>query len=463
MEYRQIHQPFALETKYTGLPDTQQILSNELQWLQACIDYRIQLYFQGDEEDPAPFPRAPQLPERHAGEFARLLRQLNLNDEERLLFILALTPHIQPQLLDIFFTKNVLYDRIYSEFGGIAGRIHGGFIPTMETALFILAGNDLDKRLALMALFRPQHPLYQQELLLAPAGHHDEPISTALLGVPHSVIEHYLLGLREVTPGYSDFPATCLSTEKNWSDLVLTTQTANQLQELEAWLQFGEQLIRKEGQKQFKPGYRSLFYGPPGTGKTLTASLLAQKYECGVYRIDLSQLVSKYIGETEKNLEKVFREARKKNWILFFDEADSLFSKRTQINSSNDRYANQSTAYLLQRLEDCPNVVILASNLKDNFDNAFIRRFQSFVYFPLPGKHERLCLWENGLNHSSLFSPPTFSLEPLAQQFEIPGGTINNVVRYVSLMALKRESRDIHMEDLVEGVRRELAKEGKSL
>jgi len=450
-------------------------LSDDLQWLEQCINHRIAFYFKSNNaeqplEGPDVLPKAPVILSvdggydviHYVGYYAELIQQRRFNNAERLFFILALAPYFKPQLLDIFFTQNELFQRVYTEFGGVNGKVHGGFLPTLETALFILAGDDMAERLLMMSLFNPQHALFQQELLLPLPVQQDEPLTCAVLAVCPRVIER-MLGLTNATPLMADFPATCLSTEKSWSDLILTRQTSNQLEELEAWLQFGGQLLAKEGHKYFKPGYRCLFYGPPGTGKTFTASLLGKHYTRQVYRIDLSQLVSKYIGETEKNLEKVFVEAEKNNWILFFDEADSLFGKRTQINSSNDRYANQGTAYLLQRIEDCANVVILASNLKDNFDEAFIRRFQSFVYFPLPGKRERLQLWQQGLNHSNVFQAPGFSLEGVAEKFELPGGVISNVIRYVSLMALKKNTNEISLADLKQGIRRELAKEGKSL
>ena len=133
--------------------------------------------------------------------------------------------------------------------------------------------------------------------------------------------------------------------------------------------------------------------GPPGTGKTMTASLLGKEFNKDVYRIDLSQIVSKYIGETEKNLEKIFVKAEHKDWILFFDEADALFGKRSNVQSAHDKYANQEVSYLLQRVEDFSGLIILASNYKTNIDSAFVRRFNAIIHFPMPGHHERFELW----------------------------------------------------------------------
>jgi SpoVK/Ycf46/Vps4 family AAA+-type ATPase len=126
-----------------------------------------------------------------------------------------------------------------------------------------------------------------------------------------------------------------------------------------------------------------LFIGAPGTGKKTLASLIGQQSGTEVYRIDLSMIVSKYIGETEKNLSKVFDAAEHKNWILFFDEADALFGKRTDVRDAHDRYANQEVAYLLQRIENYNGLVILATNMKNNIDDAFTRRFQTIIHFPL--------------------------------------------------------------------------------
>ena len=211
---------------------------------------------------------------------------------------------------------------------------------------------------------------------------------------------------------------------------------------------------------KIKPGYRSLFYGPPGTGKSLTACLLGNTFNMDVYRIDLSLVVSKYIGETEKNLSQVFDRAIHQQWILFFDEADALFGKRTPTSSSNDRYANQEVAYLLQRVEDFPGVVILATNLKANIDEAFARRFQSMVYFSMPGPEQRLRIWQQSFpGHIAL--EEKLDLEDVARKYEMTGGTIINVVRYSCLMALKRGDNTIRQKDVMTGIRKEFGKDGK--
>lgn len=214
--------------------------------------------------------------------------------------------------------------------------------------------------------------------------------------------------------------------------------------------------------KILKPGYKTLFHGPPGTGKSLTASLLGKKLGFDVYRIDLSQTVSKFIGETEKNLAKVFDKAESKDWILFFDEADALFGTRTATKDAHDRYANQQVSYLLQRIEEYNGLVILASNLKSNIDDAFLRRFQTIIRFPIPCSKERYNLWQMAFSDACLLEKG-IDLYQIANDYELAGGSIINAVQYASLMALDREGTEIKMADILQGVKREYHKNGRTV
>ncbi len=439
------------------------VLEAELGWFRQVLDARLEQYFQqkGDVADPQRIP-----PPEHPGNgtyYENLIKRYELVPEERLVLMLALAPDIMPELLDMFFTRNHNFDRGFTQFGGIMGANHSGFLPTMETAYFLLSGNSLSLRLLYADFFEKQHIFQRIPLLELTHKNKAEPFPSAALRLNQDVLDMLLLGyLRDPDSGI-DFPAKRLETGMVWDDIVFAPQTQDQLKELQAWLDHEQELLDGwKFRKYIKPGYRCLFYGPPGTGKTLTASLLGKLAQRPVYRIDLSQLVSKYIGETEKNLEKIFTHAEKRNWILFFDEADSLFGKRTSISDAHDRYANQGTAYLLQRIEDCPNVVILATNYKSNIDDAFSRRFQSTVYFPIPQKRERLRLWENGFSPVSTLGEE-IDLDEIAGQFEMAGGAIMNVIRFSSLMAIKKETREIAYEDLITGIQREFGKEGRTI
>jgi SpoVK/Ycf46/Vps4 family AAA+-type ATPase len=171
-------------------------------------------------------------------------------------------------------------------------------------------------------------------------------------------------------------------TDQSWNDLLLDKETLKQVDEIKTWLKNSSSAKPDSSlKKKPKAGYRTLFYGPAGTGKTSTAALIGKELNKPVYKVDLSMAVSKYIGETEKNLELIFAHAKDKDWILFFDEADALFGKRTEPKDSHDKYANQEVSYLLQRMEDYNGLVILATNMKSNIDKAFTRRFNSILRF----------------------------------------------------------------------------------
>jgi SpoVK/Ycf46/Vps4 family AAA+-type ATPase len=215
-------------------------------------------------------------------------------------------------------------------------------------------------------------------------------------------------------------------------------------------------------QKKIKPGYRALFYGPPGTGKTLTATLLGKYTGKDVFRIDLSRVVSKYIGETEKNLSRLFDKSENKDWILFFDEADALFGKRTDIRDAHDKYANQEVAYLLQRVEGYSGLVILATNQRGNVDDAFVRRFQAIIHFPMPRIEERYGIWCKAF-------PPQIEIADdidwlnVATRYELTGGGIMNVTHYCAIEAMADHSRCLDLKRLEDAISREYIKEGKVL
>ncbi|PWT98796.1 MAG: hypothetical protein C5B52_11690, partial [Bacteroidetes bacterium] len=223
-----------------------------------------------------------------------------------------------------------------------------------------------------------------------------------------------------------------------------------------------------------------------GTGKTLTANVLGNETKKDVYKIDLSMVISKYIGETEKNLELLFARAEDKDWILFFDEADAIFGKRTNVRDAHDKYANQEVSYLLQRIEDFNGLVILATNMKTNIDDAFIRRFNDVVKFSIPVEEERQEIWEKSFPDNADFG----NIPDQVKKYELTGGNIINVIHFAGIRAVRRKEESVkkqvlvtesngngtehhemsaenpdrlkfYLEDIVEGIKREMIKEGK--
>lgn len=353
--------------------------------------------------------------------------------DEKVALMLSLMPHLYPQSLDIFFVGNKNFDRPYTEFGGWKGVSHGGFLPTGETAAFMLAGDDSERRSTVVGLFGKNHWLYTRNLLRLEGQGDGEPFLSGQLRPSDELLSKVLHGT-DYKPDYSmGFPAKRVVTSLEWEDLVIDYQVECQLEEINTWIINHRTIMEEWGLSRIlKAGYRSLFYGPPGTGKTLAATLLGKRNGMDVYRVDLSMIVSKYIGETEKNLARIFDLAENRDWILFFDEADALFGKRTSAQTSNDRHANQEVAYLLQRIEDFPGTVLLATNLRTNIDEAFARRFQSMIYFPMPDEYTRRALWNKMLPQA--WTPQgRDALIEQAAAVELAGGSITNVIRSCAL------------------------------
>jgi len=437
-------------------------LGLELGWLEAVLNLRLEQHFQQHAEGFERAPPPPVLPADSA--LAMLVDELSLAPAERAVLALAMAPHVRPGMLDLLFVRNQNLDRGFTEFGGWKAQHHSGFLPTGETAAFLVAGDDLVRRIVLLDMFDAQHPLMKQDILHLDAENAgSEPQLSGVLRVGAEAMQRLQTGVSH-KPDYNiQFPAKRITSDLDWSDLVLASDVMDEIQMIQTWLRQGTQLMDEWGLSGVvKPGYRSLFYGPPGTGKTLTATLLGQSTGVDVYRIDLSMVVSKYIGETEKNLARVFDQAQSRRWILFFDEADALFGKRAAVQSSNDRHANQEIAYLLQRVEDFPGVVILASNLRGNIDEAFSRRFQSMVYFPMPDAEQRLRLWRGLLPTSGRLGDDV-DLESLAEQHVLSGGAIVNVLRFAVLQAARNGSPKISSHHLRVALAKELSKEGRTV
>ncbi|MFT7036910.1 MAG: hypothetical protein ACJA2S_005451 [Cyclobacteriaceae bacterium] len=433
-------------------------LSLELKWLEDMIAYSLNYYFEAGETMDVPI--APDLSQDQSF-YGTLVNSHGFDEIERLVMIIALAPHMRPSIFDVFFTKNKNYDRYYAEFGGIKGEKHGGFLPTGETAAFIIAGLDLDKRFRLYRCFEDDHNFAKENILSIGFTSKHEPLWSGELIVSQEFLSHVTLN-EQYKPRYSPtFPAHLLSTKLDWSDAFFEHSVQHDLAHIQSWIASKEKILSIDGMNKYlKNGYRALFYGPPGTGKSMTSALIGKSLGMDVYRIDLSSIVSKYIGETEKNLESVFKIAENKGWILFFDEADALFSKRMSTSSSNDMFANQQVSYLLQRIEDFNGVAILATNFKDNIDDAFLRRFQSIVYFPKPNQSIRAKLWKK---YFSSFDIEHIDIDQIAADYEISGGSMLNVLRYCAIEFQKSGKGVILQKDLITGIKKEFTKQGQTM
>jgi ATPase family associated with various cellular activities (AAA) len=443
--------------KATIYPENYESISAALTYLRSIISGRLKVY--ADQGEKIVITGAAYYQDNSP--FTRFVEQHHPSFEEYIIQLIALVPHIQPDFFNQIIAEHMPEGGDFPEFGGVKGMNHRGILPTGETAQFILAGDDIEKRLEVQSILGSEHWFMKEHILWLEPVREGEPAMSGRLILNPEVVEELTIGTVSKPRFSMEFPAEYIETEMEWDDLVLPSVTLQQISEIDNWITHNDTLLNEWGmKKRIKPGYRALFYGPPGTGKTLTASLLGKQTGKDVFRIDLSRVVSKYIGETEKNLSRLFDKAENKNWILFFDEADALFGKRTEIHDAHDKYANQEVAYLLQRIESYNGLVILASNRRSNIDEAFARRFQAIIHFPMPRADERHIIWVKTL-------PPQMEIDAdidwktIATRFELSGAGILNIVHYCAVESLANPLESLNAKRLENAILREFIKEGK--
>jgi ATPase family associated with various cellular activities (AAA) len=437
--------------------------------------------------DPGPKPLMPPFSQwdLRVTEFVGTLTQ-----PEATLLLLAIAPHVQPDLLDGALQAAMRQTGEFPQLGGIRPDGHNfrGFLPTGETALFLLGNDDYHWRMEARRLFAADHLFSRKKILWLEQLPPGEPVLSGKIIVSQDYIDSFVTG-KPASPHFgANFPAKRIDEKRTRKgSLVLNAELTRQVDDIKDWVENNDTLLYHYGMEdRLKKGYRALFYGPPGTGKTLTAGILGNELSKDVYRIDISMVVSKYIGETEKNLELLFARAEDKGWVLFFDEADALFGKRTDVRDAHDKYANQEVSYLLQRIEDYDGLIILATNKKNNIDEAFVRRFNSVLKFPFPDARDRQEIWKKSLPNDVHFVRETAGGEVetldnekvlrLLRRYELSGANIMNVVHHASLKATQRvrdageasandgsaeQALTLYLGDLLSGIKKEMTKESK--
>jgi hypothetical protein len=287
-------------------------------------------------------------------------------------------------------------------------------------------------------------------------------ISARSRGLPSPLSDDLDLGARQASSSRLGELASHLDPAYVWTDLVLPERSLDLLRSVSAYLRHRDRVLSEWGYETTvsrTQGLKVLFAGESGTGKTMAAQVLAGQLGLDLFRVDLATIVSKYIGETEKNLERIFTAADGSNAILFFDEADALFGKRSEVSDSHDRYANIEVAYLLQRMEAYPGAVILATNFRRNIDDAFVRRLDFVIDFPFPEPEDRRRIWRLVLPREAPVADDV-DLEFLAKQFKLSGGAIRNCSLAAAFRAAD-EGSGIEMRHLVRAVAQEYGKQGR--
>jgi SpoVK/Ycf46/Vps4 family AAA+-type ATPase len=279
---------------------------------------------------------------------------------------------------------------------------------------------------------------------------------------PQISVEDLYLGCQAQSNQKLKTLAQKLKPKYHWQDIVLPSDQMRQLQEITNYIKYKQVVYGDWGfgrKLSLGKGLNVLFSGPSGTGKTMAAEIMANELKLDLYKIDLSTVVSKYIGETEKNLAKIFMEAETSNAILFFDEADALFGKRSEVKDSHDRYANIEIGYLLQKMDEYRGMVILATNMRKNMDEAFVRRMHFTVEFPFPEENYRLRIWRNIFPKETPLNKK-IDFKFLARKFKISGGNIKNIAVAAAFYAAD-DGQVVNMRHIILGTRREFQKMGK--
>lgn len=376
------------------------------------------------------------------GPLAELVATAHLNDAEALILTSTLAEHIDEKYCALFAG---LTDR--PEATGLTG----------EVARTLVA-RSFDARLRAAALLEPGSRLVRMGLVTLDPP---EDLTGRVRADPELV--RWVLGLPPGAPTDRDFPARQLATVHTLDDVILPSQARTRVDELALRIAHRDTVVQEWGfgdHHDNSSGLIALFHGPPGTGKTMTAAALARSTGRPAFVVDLSGLVSKYIGETEKNLARIFDHAARLHCVLVFDEADAVFGKRTGVSDSHDRYANQSISYLLSRVEQHPGVVILTTNLLANIDEAFLRRIHVKIEFPSPGINERVRLW-NGALPAQLPTDNELDFSALAEQFAITGAQIRDASMDAAYLAAAGPGR-VSAHHLVAGIRRQYEKAGRT-
>lgn len=432
-------------------------LNYGINYVEHLLSAQLEIFFEKKEGVTIrPFALPPD-----GSPLAKFFDRSRLSLPEQMALLLALVPEVDPGLLDRCLRKHLPSGGDLPAFGGVRGKQHHGILPTGETLQFLLGGVKLRLRLALRELLSPIGRIREEGILQLSIPPPGEPVLAGQLILDPEWVEKMLTGSVSPPAFSPSFPAQRLTTELNWEDLVLTQKSHAEISFLRNYLKYHEQLTGAAGYgRHDRKGYRALFHGPPGTGKTFTASLLGKAVGRPVFRVDLSMVVSKWIGETEKNLAGLFQKAEHKKWILFFDEADALFAKRGEVKESRDKYANQETSFLLQRVENYDGLCILATNFRNNLDKAFTRRFEAIVPFTPPTAAERLQLWKNMLPERI---PPAADLDlgMVAETYELTGANIANAVRHAVYESVAAGKESLEKGIVLAAIRREYEKEDR--
>ncbi len=407
-------------------------LNEEMKWLQQLIDMRCRELFSEEEAEECPEHKVPEPPTQDDGSpYSITVQTHHLTEIDRVILALGIASSHFPSILKTFVQIEESSNAFAIEAGGEYNKVGRSFRPTFQTALFLLAGKDLSLWSQYSAQLITGSVLLQNDIVYNRSStefiHGKIELDTAYLN-------YFLAGQKPQLDHGSYFPGKLYQSDLTMDDIILENTVREQIKPIGHYIKALENGFFKGKSKEhsFKPGFIALFYGAPGTGKTMLAGILANTYGIDMYHVDLSQVVSKYIGETEKNLEVLFNRLQGKNCMLFFDEADALFGKRSDVKDAHDRYANQEVSYLLQRIEKFDGLTILASNFENNMDDAFKRRIDVSINVIRPSETTREALWKHYLPKNVTFESEDL-LKHITKEYSYTGANIRNIMKNAAI------------------------------
>ncbi|ANQ50153.1 ATP-binding protein [Flammeovirga sp. MY04] len=393
--------------------------------------------------------------------FGKLSLRYNLSYEEELLIIIAYAWEYKPLIFEPFIKafKDLKFKSI---FGGYLEKERQFFIPSVQTVIKLLFHDEVERNDFYLKVIDPTYHLVKNGVIEW-VDYIDTTKSIFNKGIRLSLsFQEYILGGGEPRLDHeTDFPARLIDTKASFEDVVLNKKTKEDIEPFEKLLSIRPKLTEyPDLSSKINTNQIVVFTGSPGTGKSFTATTIGKKYGMPTYRLDISKVVSKYIGEFEKAMEKVFNRLDDHNCILFIDEADAIFSKRTEnVSDVKEKYANQEMSYLLQRIETFNGVVVLASNVQDirsHVDKAMLRRISYIIEFPFPLEEERKVLWENAFPSQYTISSELIS--DLARNYQLSGANIKSVSTQVLIELLADNVTDISFEKIEPALKREFFK-----
>lgn len=428
-------------------------VAGELNWVSTCIARAL---------SPTETTRVPSPPAlKTFTAYGKLVTELQLSDIERAVFNVALAATFSPETLAPL-AKAATDPKWTALTGGFFRKGTTQFVPTIRSAIFLLAGSDLAKRAHVTAWLHSKQRVFTSGVVVAEPGFEQNVFLDYSISFNDQFLATVLNGESPRLDGDQGFPARRSTRKHTLSEVVLAAKTKEEIEKLRRFTRHMRTIWEMNASKRYRNNFISIFSGEPGTGKSHTAEAIGNEFGLPVYKVNFAQMVSKYIGETEKNLEKVFDRFDRQPCILFFDEAESVFSKRTEVTDSHDQHANNMQSYLLQKIEEFSGVVVLATNVQNlfhHFDKAFQRRIRLIASFPFPDFPERLQLW-----NQSIESPFAFEeglTEELARNYQLTGGSIFNVVSDAILDAMDRQTERISFELIEPALQDEFKKTGR--